>query len=405
MTQPELTTTRKVVIQLAEQLIATRTPNPPGDERAAATLITELLARHRIPPPRVLAKSKERPNLLTSIDFGSGGRHLCLAGHLDTKPAGSAPWRTDPWHATVADGRLVGLGAVDMKGAIAAIIVAVERLVLDPPPRGRLSLLFTADEEDGAQWGAHYLASAHVLDADGVAIMEPGGLDRDFDRLHIVSRGIARFHIGVTGDQSHASLSDRSGAINASVELARLLAEFNDCFHPSAPAQSSGIEGWRVTVTGGVRLTGGVGYGVVPGLAAFDAEVRLLPGMTRSQLEHDLHAFVAAQVLKNPRLRPTVRFDDPPRDWLPATQVTVDDPLVGAARDALRGVFGSAPPGCVFPGTTDAAFLQGMAGIPTLPALGPGLVASAHGANEWVSIDALVSSVELYEALARTYCA
>jgi acetylornithine deacetylase/succinyl-diaminopimelate desuccinylase-like protein len=67
-------------------------------------------------------------------------------------------------------------------------------------------------------------------------------------------------------------------------------------------------------------------------------------------------------------------------------------------------VLGSAPPDCVYPATTDAARLLGLAGIPTLPALGPSLLAQAHGADEHVGTEALCRSVDLYTELARAYC-
>jgi succinyl-diaminopimelate desuccinylase len=52
-----------------------------------------------------------------TIDFGPGGRHLCLCGHMDTKPVGSTECETDPFEAAISDGRLYGLGACDMKAA------------------------------------------------------------------------------------------------------------------------------------------------------------------------------------------------------------------------------------------------------------------------------------------------
>jgi acetylornithine deacetylase/succinyl-diaminopimelate desuccinylase-like protein len=341
---------------------------------------------------------------LTTLDFGPGGRHLCLSGHLDTKPIGEAPWTVPADRATLDGNRLYGRGAVDMKGAVAAMIVAAARLAADPPPCGRVSLLFTADEEDGAAFGAHFVAAERLLDADGVVIGEPAGLAGDFDRLHLVSRGIARFRIEVEGDQGHSSLSDRTGAVNASVELARLLAAFADRFRPEQPSNDDELDGWTTTVNAGVRISGGVAYGVVPGLASFEAEVRLLPGMTREAFERDLKTFVATEAAGNPRLRATVEFDQAPRGWLAGTEVKRDHPLAQAAREACCAVLGAAPPDCVYPATTDAAWLHGLAGIPTLPAFGPGLLAQAHGADECVAIDALQRSVNLYEELARVYC-
>lgn len=392
------------VVELARRLIDAPSPNPPGDERAAAAVVVDALRELGLPSPRVIARAEHRPNLLATIDFGAGGRHLCLSGHLDTKPIGTAAWSVPADRATVDGDRLYGRGAVDMKGAIAAMIVTAARLAADPPAHGRLSLLFTADEEDGAEWGAHHVAEAGALAADGVVIGEPAGLAEDFDRLHLVSRGIARLRIDVNGDQGHSSLSDRSGAVNASVELARLLVALADRFAPELPPNADGLDGWTTTVNAGVRISGGIGYGVVPGSASFDAEIRVLPGMTKARVERDLTRFLAGETAANPRLRAQLRFDDPPRDWLPGTAVGCDDPLAWAARAACRAALGEVPADCVYPATTDAAWLQGLAGIPTLPALGPGLIAQAHGADEYVGIAALHRSIDVYAELARVYC-
>jgi transposase len=154
----------------------------------------------------------------------------------------------------------------------------------------------------------------------------------------------------------------------------------------------------------GVRLSGGIGYGVVPGLASFDAEIRLLPGMTRWMVEQDLKRFLAREHEANPRLRPQLHFDEPPRDWLAGTGVARDHPLAAAARTAFRTVLGFVPPESVYPATTDAAWLHGLAGIPTLPALGPGLLLHAHGADEYVDVAAVSRSVDVYAQLARAYC-
>jgi acetylornithine deacetylase/succinyl-diaminopimelate desuccinylase-like protein len=213
----------EAVVPLARRLVDAPSPNPPGDERAIAAEVAAALAELALPSPQVLARSARRPNLLTALDFGAGGRHLCFSGHLDTKPIGDARWTVPSDRATLEGDRLYGRGAVDMKGAIAAMIVAAARLAADPPTCGRLSLLFTADEEDGAAFGAHFVAAEGLLAADGVVIGDAASLPADFAWLHLVSRGIARFRIEEGSDHCHSSLCDRTSAINASVEFARLL--------------------------------------------------------------------------------------------------------------------------------------------------------------------------------------
>ena len=400
------------VIDLTAALVETPSPNPPGGERAVADVVTAALRDRGLPAPTVLARDPTRPNLAVTVDFGPGGRHLCLSGHLDTKPVGDAGWSVDPLRATLDGDRLYGLGAADMKGAVAAMIEAAAAVAAAPPPRGRLTLLFTADEEDGAAYGARHLAGGHLAEAlagagvpavDAVVIGEPGGIDADWDRLHRVSRGIARLRVTVAGDQGHSSLAERTGAVNASVEMARLLAAFADGFRPSVPPHEE-LTGWAATVNAGLKVAGGVGYGVIPGEASFDAEVRLLPGMDRAAFDAELRAFLDQAGAGNPRLRASVGYDAPPCDWLAGTEVPADHPVAAAARTALARVLGAAPPDAVFPGTTDAAWLHGLAGLPTLPAVGPGLLSRCHGRDEWVSAGAVEQAVAVYRELVATFC-
>lgn len=388
------------VAALARRLIEARSDNPPGDERRIAEVLSAALAERALPGPRVLARQAERPNLLSTLDFGPGGRHLCLCGHLDTKPPGEG-WSFDPLRPRVVDGELYGLGACDMKGAVAAMVEAAAELAARPPARGRLSLLFVADEERGGLHGARYLAEGGLVEADAILIGEPGGLKADWDHLHLVSRGIANLSIRVLGDQGHSSLSDRIGLVSATQEAARLLLAFRR-FRPRAPRRA--WPGWRVTVNPGVRVEGGVDFGVIPGQARFAIDVRTLPGMTRAAFDRDLADFLARQRERNASLRAEVAFEPPPRDWLPPTEVAAGHPLVRCLESALAEVVGRRPPRAVFPGTTDAAWLQGLGGIPTLPAAGPGLLPRAHAPDERVSVAALEQAAAVYARTARRFC-
>jgi acetylornithine deacetylase/succinyl-diaminopimelate desuccinylase-like protein len=365
------------VVELTAALIAAPSPNPPGDERAVARVATEALPV----APRVLARAPERPNLLATLDFGPGGRHLVLCGHLDTKPVGGAAWSVDPFSATIDGDRLYGLGSTDMKGAVAAMIVAASRV---RATQGRLSLLLVADEEAGAAYGAKVVASE--IEADAIVIGEPCGAEIDFDRLPLVSRGIARWRAVARGRQGHSSLS--GGPSNAGVDAARAIVALADGGPLTAPPNRYGLDGWELTLNPALRYDGGVGYGVLPAEIAALCEVRLLPGTSRDALTAELCERLNGVSLE---------WDEV--DWLEATAVAPDDPIAVAARRALGG----GPPDSVFPGATDAAWLAPVA--PTLPALGPGLLSRAHAADEWVSVEALRRTVDLYVALAEEFCA
>jgi acetylornithine deacetylase/succinyl-diaminopimelate desuccinylase-like protein len=392
------------VLDLARTLVRTPSPNPPGDERAVAGVVQDALVALGLPAAEVIARDATRPNLLVTLDFGPGGRHLVLSGHLDTKPIGDATWTVDPLGADVDEDRLYGLGSADMKAAVAAMLVATARLAAAPPAAGRLSLLFTADEEDGAAFGAHHVAGTRPLGADAVVIGEPGGLEQDFDRIHLVSRGIARLRLVARGRQGHSSLSGVPGTRNAGVDAARLVTAVADELLLEVPPNPDGLAGWEATVNTGMTFRGGVGYGVLPGRVAVDTEVRLLPGMDRDAVTSSFTR-LADGVAARTGADLAVEYDAPPNDWLPAAAVPAGHAVAVAAREACRRVLGTEPPLAVFPGTTDATWFDADQGLATLPALGPGLLRRAHGADEWVSVAAVRRSVDLYAALAGDFCA
>ena len=89
------------VLDIARELVRIPSPNPPGDERAVAALVHDLLPALQLPRAEVIARDESRPNLWVTLDFGAGGRHLVLSGHLDTKPVGDATWGVDPFAADV----------------------------------------------------------------------------------------------------------------------------------------------------------------------------------------------------------------------------------------------------------------------------------------------------------------
>ena len=394
---------RPDVLGIAQELVRTPSPNPPGDESAIAAIVQDLLPTLQLPRAQIIARHESRPNLWITLDFGAGGRHLVLSGHLDTKPVGDAAWSVDPFAADVEGDRLYGLGSGDMKSALAAMLVAASRLSRNAPPCGRLSLLFTADEENGSAYGAHHVAHSVPLDADGVVIGEPGGIHEDYDRLHLVSRGIARLRLVACGQQGHSSLSDELNTRNAGVDAARIVTEVADSLTLDAPENVHVLDGWTPTVNTGMAYRGGVGFGVLPGLMAVDTEVRLLPGMRREVVGEAFTA-LAKQVSQETGGDLRIEFDEPPNDWLPATLVAPTDALAEAARASCQSILGTNPAPSVFPGTTDATWFSAVQGLPTLPALGPGLLRRAHAADEWVSITAVRQAVELYTHLATTYC-
>ena len=395
------------VLELTRELIRTPSPNPPGDERAVADLVTERLRELGIDEITRVGAEETRPNLLARVRGVAPGPTLVLSGHLDTKPAGDMDaWETDPWDPVLRDGDLVGLGSGDMKAAVAGMVYAAAALKQAQEAdaagggfAGELLLVFTADEEAGAQLGSKWLADNGHLQADAAVIGEPSGITSEWQSVHLVSRGAALFKIAVAGTQMHSSISDRLPGVNATVKMARLIDRMDREFksyltydeHPLCPTGP--------TVNVGVMVEGGVFYGVYPGNAEFACDVRTLPGMTEEMMKADIGRFLADAMADDPELRAELRW----HLMVPAVEIEADHPVVAALVEAATEVLGSEPTLDAFPGATDAPYFQLTAGIPTVAAFGPGMLPRAHSPNEYMDADGAALSAKIYARAALRY--
>ena len=179
-------------------------------------------------------------NLVAVI--GEGGTHFAFAGHTDVVPTGDlAGWSVDPFAADIADGQLVGRGAADMKGAIAAMVAAAARHVARGRP-GRLSFIITGDEEGPATFGTAPVLEwleVHDLVPDFCLVGEPTSVRTLGDMMKIGRRGSMNAWLTVRGAQGHVAYPDR--ALNPIALLVNILAELknrvldtgNDWFQPS----------------------------------------------------------------------------------------------------------------------------------------------------------------------------
>jgi acetylornithine deacetylase/succinyl-diaminopimelate desuccinylase-like protein len=391
------------VIDLTKRLVAAPSENLPGDETAPAAVVTETLAELGLPSPRVVAAEPHRPNLLVRIDGARPGPHLGLCGHLDTKPVGEAAdeWRTDPFKPTIEGDRLYGLGSTDMKGAVAAMVLAGAAFAaVAERAAGSLTLIFTADEEYGSTKGAEFLVKSNALDVDAIVLGEASGVHTDWEAIRIVSRGFSGFKVTVRGTQMHSSISDVMPSVNAVEAMGRVLAGMRHALHLRYPPHPLCPNGPTINI--GVRAQGGVGYGVLPGYAEFWSDIRTTPGMTQEALQADVEDALG-------RLRPDALGAEialefaPGLGWLAPTEVSPEHPMVRACQVAAAEILGASPPLGAFPGASDAWPFQGMGGIPTIAGFGPGLLPLAHGPNEWVSPSAVVQASKIYALTALTF--
>jgi acetylornithine deacetylase/succinyl-diaminopimelate desuccinylase-like protein len=377
------------LIDFTCDLIATPSPNPPGDERAVVNFIAQALENFGYRDLRTPSAEPSRPNLTARIGT-PGARSLVLAGHIDTKPTGDlSAWRTPPYQPSIVDGRLYGLGAADMKAAIAAMTFAGWCLADCGAMEGELRLLFTADEEAGAARGAKFLVD-HLEPTDGILVGEPTGVERPWEYLAVAARGVACFRVVVRGTQMHSALTDRLPSVNASVKLAGVLSSFARDFRPQPPIGSP----WSSVANPGVTLEGGVFYGVCPGEATFGVDVRTVPGMTLAGLQGQVEDFITQARAADPQLEVEVQWSADTA-WFPPSSVDPADPLICAARAAAREVLRHDLPDGIFPGGTEGSIWAGRP-FSVLPALGPGRITDARRPNESVGLDEILAASRIY---------
>ena len=280
-------------VTLLGELIRFKTVNPPGDERAAQEYLSERLTAAGF-ECELLAAEPQRPNLIARLAGDAPGPTLCLLGHVDTVPADPSEWSFDPWAGDVVNGEVRGRGAQDMKGQVAAEVAAAINLASAGwrPGHGELKLIFTADEEKGADIGAAWLCAEHpekayadlVVNEGGGASFEIGG--RRFYSLCVGEKGIARFHLRARGVAGHASIPGIGD--NALLKLAPALARFAE--QPPLAATDEGVRFLEV-VLGHDVAADGAGLetaveelrGLAPEIATYLAEPMLRVTMVPTQ--------------------------------------------------------------------------------------------------------------------------
>jgi succinyl-diaminopimelate desuccinylase len=332
---------------LVTELVRRPSPNPPGDTRAAAALLTEYLEKrgHRV---EVIAGQPTLPNVLATVDNGPG-RHLILNGHLDTFPVGDTRrWTVDPFGGEVRDGKIFGRGVSDMKtgvtASVAAFCLMAER---QSAWSGRLTLAAVPDEETMGPWGANYLVDQHPkLRGDATLIGEPSTPRT----VRFGERGIAWVRLVARGQSAHGAYPHLGwNAIVALTEALRELREMETIAWPVPREVTARIDAARagtdaligpgtsdtlgsVTVNVGV-IQGGTKVNLVAEACQAEIDIRLPPGVSTG----DVLRYVGRVVRRHQGLRyEVVQLSEP--NW-----TSPDLPFMQLVRDAVTRVRGEAP--------------------------------------------------------------
>lgn len=366
------------VVELAKELLLRPSVTP--DDAGCQSLIAERLQRAGFACEHL--RFGEVDNLWAA--HGSGGPVLMLLGHTDVVPPGPREaWSSDPFVPEIRDGVLYGRGAADMKGSVAAFVVALERFVSKHSGHaGTIALLLTSDEEGDAIDGVRRVADAfreRGQKIDWCITGEPSSQQKLGDLLRVGRRGTLSATLTVKGVQGHVAYPEkaRNPIHQAMPALTELAARRWDEGYESFPPTSLQIS----------NVHAGTGANnVIPGELQVLFNLRYNPHWRAGQLEQACESVLYAHGLEY-----AIHWHRGGEPFY-----TREGPLRAAARDVLSRFAGAAPLESTGGGTSDARFIAPL-GAQCIE-IGP-VNASIHKVDEHVSVADLEALPDLYLAL------
>ena len=368
-------------------------PGWPRQEEGVARVLADYLRDGGL-EPRFHEVAEGRPNLLCTLTDQGAGRRLLLCGHTDTVPLNSGEEGVG-FSGVVENGRLLGRGAVDMKGALAAMAVAMVALHRGRAwAAGSLTLGAVIDEEMRSL-GAEDLVR-RGFQADGAVVGEPTD-----NRICVGHKGLEWLEVRFQGRAAHGG-TPRAG-INAIVAAARFIRLLEEILGPRLRARAHPVLGEPTIGVGTIR--GGDQPSTVAATCVLTLDRRSVPGEDYASICAELRELLSRVEGEMPGLVTTL-------DRMPGGMATLehvgfataaDHPLVRSAQAACASEGVTTELGA-FPAWTDGGLLAGFAGIPSL-VLGPGSLAVAHSPFEWVALSDVTRAARLYARLALDFCA
>jgi succinyl-diaminopimelate desuccinylase len=316
------------VLRYAQALIAAPSENPGGTEDEVADVTTGILTDLGA-DIRIVRSEEGRPSVVARI--GSGERpRLAWNGHLDTVPAGDpSTWSSGPFESAVVDGRLVGRGACDMKGPIAAALAAVAALRrAGHSLAGTLDLHLVADEELAGTHGTRVLRDEGLLDQDAAIVGEPSEME-----IALAERGGAWVIAVAHGKAAHGSQPHLG--VNAILTMSRFLLRLPEALpdrvHPLVGAPTVNV----------ALITGGSAPNVVPDRCEVEIDRRIVPG---EEDPEEVLAPFRRLVEELVAERPDTHIEISLKDWTEAAETTGDSAMAGGGGDAIAAPTGAPPP-------------------------------------------------------------
>ncbi|MBB4304550.1 succinyl-diaminopimelate desuccinylase [Rhodobium orientis] len=408
---------RDALVALTRDLVRVPTVNPPGDAYGpCAELIGERLRRRGFEISYVRAEGTPgdsdrypRINVVARYETGRPGPCLHFNGHIDVVDVG-AGWTVDPFAGEEIDGRVYGRGTADMKGGLAAAIIAVEQMLESGVPLcGAIEISGTVDEESGGYGGVGYLAERGWFSpprVDHVIIPEP----LNVDRVCIGHRGVWWAEVETHGRTAHGSMPFLGNC--AVRHMGAVLERIENDLLPRLAARSTVMpvvpEGARSSTLNINAIHGGQGLDF-SGLPSPMVPDRCRMVLDRRYLIEEDPAEVEAEIrtlLDGLReTRPGFSYDLREVLAFAPTMTEPDAPVASAVARGIETVLGRPATAVVSPGTYDQKHIVRAGKLKDCIAYGPGILDLAHQPDEYVVIDDMVASAKVMADAAMTLLA
>ncbi|MGB9521778.1 MAG: M20 family metallopeptidase, partial [Anaerolineales bacterium] len=260
------------IVRLCRDLVRINTTNPPGDERTAAEYIAKHIQSYGF-EINYVSHSKRRASLIARLPGRGSQPAVVFNGHTDVVPVGSEKWKHPPFDGVVEDGKIWGRGSADMKGGLAAMMVAASAIAKAKIPlNGDFILMATAGEEIN-MFGARAIAEMPgPKNWQALIISEP-----TYNRLGLAERGVFWIKITTHGKTAHGSTPELG---KNAIEMMRIL--LNEIEKLKIPFTSHPILGnFSLSIN---TIQGGVQTNVVPDSCAITIDMRTLPGQSHPRI-------------------------------------------------------------------------------------------------------------------------
>lgn len=367
-------------LSLTRKLLAFDTVNPLGQERVCAEYLGKLLEDGGF-DTHLYEFGEGRTNLVARIGGIKDTAPICFTGHIDTIPLDATRWTKDPLKGEVEGDRIYGRGAADMKGGVAAMVIAGLRVAELSKGRAGVTLVITAGEETGCE-GAYFLAAhgSALGKAGAVVVGEPTS------NFPVVGhKGALWIEARATGMAAHGSMPEKGiNAIYKAADAVKKLQDFdfNVASHPLLGSPTLNVG----TITGGININS------VPDQALIGIDIRTIPDQSNKKVYEKLTSYLGQELEFNRLIDVGGIATDPQDEWIQEVFEVMESFL--KERPVARGV-------TYF---TDASVLTQAFGNPPTIILGPGKPEMAHKTDEFCSISKIEEASEAYLEIARRWC-